>query len=219
MTDRPSLAQLRGRVFKHSGSGHPEIGNWLARRVGRPWAVYGTWAGGPAGLVGPRDHGRGAGLQPGGSGADRHRDAARVRGRGDPLLGSATGSTTSTARWPDGGDVASLGGVYFDYLLHHATALALGFALGFGLGCPRGVAALVGRGVRDRVGLDRAGIAQRLPLQGVLPEAQARRVVLSHRRRVGRSPFAPRRRGRGRGPGSRPGRWPRRASRTWSSSD
>src|SRR4051812_50127322 len=44
MIDRPSLAELRSRVFKHSGTGRPEVGNWLARRVGRPSAVYGTWA-------------------------------------------------------------------------------------------------------------------------------------------------------------------------------
>src|SRR4051794_34808278 len=38
--DRPTLAELRARVQKGR---HREIGNWLARRVGRPTAVYGTW--------------------------------------------------------------------------------------------------------------------------------------------------------------------------------
>ncbi|HEY2154406.1 MAG TPA: CDP-alcohol phosphatidyltransferase family protein, partial [Isosphaeraceae bacterium] len=38
--ERPSLAELRARVHKDR---HREIGNWLARRVGRPSAVYGTW--------------------------------------------------------------------------------------------------------------------------------------------------------------------------------
>ncbi len=38
--DRPTLAELRARVHKQH---HRTIGNWLARRVGRPSAVYGTW--------------------------------------------------------------------------------------------------------------------------------------------------------------------------------
>src|SRR5579883_893802 len=37
---RPTLAELRARVHK---ARHREIGNWLARRVARPSAVYGTW--------------------------------------------------------------------------------------------------------------------------------------------------------------------------------
>src|SRR5258707_1037711 len=37
---RPTLDELRGRVQKDR---HREIGNWLARRVARPTAVYGTW--------------------------------------------------------------------------------------------------------------------------------------------------------------------------------
>src|SRR6185437_10329954 len=40
MNDAPTLAQLRARVQKDR---HREIGNWLARRVARPSAVYGTW--------------------------------------------------------------------------------------------------------------------------------------------------------------------------------
>ena len=36
----PTLAELRARVQKDR---HREIGNWLARRVARPTAVYGTW--------------------------------------------------------------------------------------------------------------------------------------------------------------------------------
>src|SRR4029077_5857736 len=41
-TDRsaPTLAELRVRVQK---ARHREIGNWLARRVARPTAIYGTW--------------------------------------------------------------------------------------------------------------------------------------------------------------------------------
>src|SRR5215469_6588036 len=38
--DRPTLAELRAEAQK---ARHREIGNWLARRVGRPTAIYGTW--------------------------------------------------------------------------------------------------------------------------------------------------------------------------------
>ena len=36
----PTLDELRATVQKQR---HREIGNWLARRVARPSAVYGTW--------------------------------------------------------------------------------------------------------------------------------------------------------------------------------
>ena len=36
----PTLAELRATVQKQR---HREIGNWMARRVARPTAVYGTW--------------------------------------------------------------------------------------------------------------------------------------------------------------------------------
>ena len=35
----PTIAELRARVHKDR---HREIGNWLARRVARPTAVYGS---------------------------------------------------------------------------------------------------------------------------------------------------------------------------------
>ena len=38
---RPSLDELRASVQKQR---YREIGNWLARRIARPTAVYGTWA-------------------------------------------------------------------------------------------------------------------------------------------------------------------------------
>jgi hypothetical protein len=128
-TDRPTLAQLRSRVQKDR---HREIGNWLARRVARPTAVYGTWAA----------------LRLGAS-AHQVTCAAMLAG----LAGSfaiATGTRTGfvagvalahLAFWLDhvDGQVArwrgtsSLDGVYLDYLMHHACNLALGFALGYGL--------------------------------------------------------------------------------------
>src|SRR5580704_4600488 len=39
-TPGPTIAQLRAQVQKDR---HREIGNWLARRVARPTAVYGCW--------------------------------------------------------------------------------------------------------------------------------------------------------------------------------
>src|SRR5437763_8478794 len=41
MTRHPSLAEIRVKAHKCR---HREVGSWLARRVGRPSAVYGTWA-------------------------------------------------------------------------------------------------------------------------------------------------------------------------------
>lgn len=40
MNRSPTLSELRVRMQKDR---HREIGNWLARRWGRPTAVYGTW--------------------------------------------------------------------------------------------------------------------------------------------------------------------------------
>ena len=130
MTERPSLGDLRARVFKHSGSGRPEVGNWLARRVGRPSAVYGSWVAVRMGLP-----------------AHAITLAALVANLGGAVaigtgsqLGFVAGVVSlvigywldhvdgQVARWSK---TASLGGLYFDYLLHHATALAMGFALGF----------------------------------------------------------------------------------------
>ncbi len=147
MTSRPTLADLRGRVFKHSaehatGRAAPaagrrdprdrEIGNWLARRVGRPAAVYGTWLAVRLGLS-----------------ANQVTSLALAASLASAVL-IATGTrwgflsgiaVAHLAYWLDhvDGQVArwrgtsSLAGVYFDYLMHHAAAMALGFALGFGL--------------------------------------------------------------------------------------
>ncbi|MEO6811272.1 MAG: CDP-alcohol phosphatidyltransferase family protein, partial [Isosphaeraceae bacterium] len=165
MSERPTLSELRGRVFKHSAipssqflvpdsqsltcnqespTRNPEIGNWLARRVGRPSAVYGTWLAIRLGLS-----------------AHQVTLAALVIG-GAAALAIASGSRfgfvagvvlAHLAFWLDhvDGQVArwrgstSLDGVYFDYLMHHAFALTQGFALGYGLaahtGDPRWAAA------------------------------------------------------------------------------
>ena len=129
MTPHPTLAQLRARV--HKGR-HREIGNWLARRVGRPSAVYGTWA---AVRLGLSAHQVTLGATLAGLGA-----AASIA-TGD-RLGFVVGALLAhLAFWLDHVDgqvarwrgTASLDGVALDYLMHHASGLFLGFALGYGL--------------------------------------------------------------------------------------
>lgn len=132
MNDRPSLHELRLRVFKHSGSPLPEIGNVLARRIGRPSAIYGTWLAVRFGIS-----------------ANAITSLSLIAGlAGAAMIGS--GSRTAfiagvigliVSYWLDHVDgqvarwrgTASLSGVYFDYLLHYALNLAVGFAIGFGL--------------------------------------------------------------------------------------
>lgn len=129
MSEHPTLAQLRERVHKQR---YREIGNWLARRIARPSAVYGTWLAVRIGLS-----------------ANQVTSAALVA-----AVVAASGIATGTRAgfvigtilavlsfWLDRVDgqlarwygTASLDGVYFDYLMHHAANLALGFALGHGL--------------------------------------------------------------------------------------
>lgn len=132
MTDRPSLSELRSRVFKHSGSGCPEVGNWLSRRIGRPSAIYGTWLVSRTKI--PAHAVTLAALIANGLGALGIGSGLRL-GFVAGVIGLFVGYWLDhvdgqVARWRG---TSSLTGVYFDYLLHHATALMLGFALGFGL--------------------------------------------------------------------------------------
>lgn len=131
---RPSLAALRARVHKDR---HREIGNWLARRVGRPWAVYGTWLAVRLGVS-----------------AHQVTVAAIVVSAASALAiasGTRAGFVAGVALahlafWLDHVDgqvarwhgAASLDGVYLDYLMHHAIALGQGFALGYGLAARTG---------------------------------------------------------------------------------
>jgi hypothetical protein len=129
MSAAPSLDELRNRVQKGR---HREVGNWLARYIARPTAVYGCWLAVRLGLS-----------------ANQVTLAALVSsvasaiaiGSGD-RLGFITGVLLAhLAFWLDHVDgqvarwngSASLDGVYFDYLMHHVANLCLGFALGFGL--------------------------------------------------------------------------------------
>jgi hypothetical protein len=127
--ERPALAELRARVHKDR---HREIGNWLARKVGRPSAVYGTWL---AVRLGVSAH---------------QVTVAAILVSACSALAIASGTRAGfvagvtlahLAFWLDHVDgqvarwrgTASLDGVYLDYLMHHAIALMQGFALGYGL--------------------------------------------------------------------------------------
>ena len=125
----PTLAELRGRVHK---ARHREVGNWLARRIGRPSAVYGTWLAVRLGL------------------SAHAVTTLALFASGVSALAIGSGSRSGfvvgvalawLAFWLDHVDgqvarwrgSASLDGVYLDYLMHHAVALSQGFALGYGL--------------------------------------------------------------------------------------
>jgi hypothetical protein len=125
----PTIAELRARVQKDR---HREIGNWLARSVARPTAVYGCWLAIRVGLT-----------------ANQvtmialvcSLTAAAAIGTGDRLLFIIGVFLAQLSYWLDhvDGQVArwrgtsSLDGVYLDYLMHHAANLTLGFGLGYGL--------------------------------------------------------------------------------------
>jgi phosphatidylglycerophosphate synthase len=127
--DRPTLAQLRAVVQKGR---HREIGNWLARRVARPSAVYGTWLAVRLGISAHQATLAALAASFGG---------AAAIGSGSRLGFAAGVGLCFLAFWLDHVDgqiarwrgTASLDGVYYDYVMHHAANLALGFALGFGL--------------------------------------------------------------------------------------
>jgi len=126
---RPTLAELRARAQKGR---HREVGNWLARRIGRPAAIYGCWLAVRLGLSAHQVTclALAASLSAAGLIATGE--------RGLFVLGVALAQLAfwldhvdgQVARWRG---TASLDGVYFDYLLHHVANLALGFALGYGL--------------------------------------------------------------------------------------
>jgi hypothetical protein len=132
--ESPSLAELRSRVHKDR---HREIGNWLARRVGRPSAVYGTWL---AVRVGASAH------QVTIAALTAALVSALSIGTGSRAGFIAGVALAHLAFWLDHVDgqvarwrgSASLDGVYFDYLMHHAIALSQGFALGYGLAASTG---------------------------------------------------------------------------------
>jgi phosphatidylglycerophosphate synthase len=130
----PTLAELRARA--HKGR-HREIGNWLARRVARPTAIYGTWL---AIRLGVSAH------QVTVAASVSSLAAAIAIGSGTQALFVVGVALAHLAFWLDhvDGQVArwrgsvSLDGVYLDYVMHHAANLATGFALGYGLATQSG---------------------------------------------------------------------------------
>jgi hypothetical protein len=130
----PTIAELSAAAQKGR---HREVGNWLARRVFRPTAIYGSWLAVRLGLS-----------------AHQVTAAAWLCG----LAGAAaiaTGDRTmfvlgvflahlafwldhvdgQVARWSG---TAGVDGVYLDYMMHHACNLALGFGLGYGIAAQTG---------------------------------------------------------------------------------
>jgi len=130
----PTLAELRARVQK---ARHREIGNWLARRVARPTAVYGTWMAVRLGL---------SAHQVSVASWLSSMAAAVAIGSGTRAMFVVGVGLAHVAFWLDHVDgqvarwrgTASLDGTYLDYLMHHAANLATGFALGYGLAARSG---------------------------------------------------------------------------------
>jgi phosphatidylglycerophosphate synthase len=131
---------------------HREIGSWLARHVGRPAAVYGTWLAVRVGIT-----------------ANQVTIAALMASAA-AVVALATGTRAGfvagvalahfsfwldhvdgqVARWRG---TASLTGVYLDYLMHHATTLGLAFGLGYGLAERSGDLHWVAAGFASALGL------------------------------------------------------------------
>ncbi len=132
----PTLDELRTRV--HKGR-HREIGNWLACHIARPAAVYGTWLAVRLGL---------SAHQVTAAAWVTSMAAAAAIGWGTRGMFVAGVALSHLAFWLDRVDgqlarwrgTASLDGVYLDYLMHHATNMATGFALGYGLASRSGEA-------------------------------------------------------------------------------
>jgi hypothetical protein len=131
---RPTIAELGASVQKER---HREIGNWLARRIARPTAVYGCWLAIRLGL---------SAHQVTLAALVSSLFAAIAIGTGDRIYFVAGVMLLQLGFWLDhvDGQVArwrgtvSLDGVYLDYVMHHAANLALGFALGYGLAARTG---------------------------------------------------------------------------------
>jgi len=129
MSRQPTLEALRATVQKGR---HREIGNWMARHIARPTAIYGTWL-----AVRLRLSAHQVTLAAMGASCC----AAMSIGTGN-RLGFVAGAVLlhlgfwldhvdgQVARWRQ---TASLDGVYLDYLMHHTVNFALGFGLGYGL--------------------------------------------------------------------------------------
>ena len=111
---------------------HREIGNWLARKVARPTAVFGCWVAIRFGLSAHQVTlvALGSWLFSAGAIGTGNR-LCFVIGVVLALLGYWLDHVDGqVARWRG---TSSLDGVYLDYIMHHSANLTLGFFLGFGL--------------------------------------------------------------------------------------
>jgi hypothetical protein len=130
----PTLAALRATVQKKH---HREIGNWLARRVARPTAIYGTWLAIRLGLSAHQ--------------VTLLALTASAAATLALMVGTPSGFVAGIALahlafWLDHVDgqvarwrgTACLDGVYLDYMMHHAANLGLAFGLGYGLAAQSG---------------------------------------------------------------------------------
>jgi hypothetical protein len=133
-SQHPTISELRARVHKDRPR---EIGNWLARRVARPTAVYGCWLAIRLGLTAHQVTLAALMSSIGGSVAiGTGNRFGFIAGVLLALLGFWLDHVDGqVARWRG---TTSLDGVYFDYLMHHLANLALGFALGYGLAARSG---------------------------------------------------------------------------------
>jgi hypothetical protein len=132
--ERPTIAELNLRVHK---ARHREIGSWLARRVGRPAAVYGTWCALRLGITANQ-------VTLAAILASMAAVVAIATGTRAGFIGGVALAHLSfwldhvdgqVARWR--GSV-NLSGVYLDYLMHHFATLGLAFGLGYGLAARTG---------------------------------------------------------------------------------
>jgi phosphatidylglycerophosphate synthase len=130
----PTISDLRHSVYKERSR---EIGNWMARRIARPTAVYGCWLAIRLGL---------SAHQVTAAALVCATLAAVAIATGSRYLFIAGVLLAHLGFWLDhvDGQVArwrgtvSLDGVYFDYVMHHVINLLLGFALGYGLAADSG---------------------------------------------------------------------------------
>jgi hypothetical protein len=198
MIQRPTLAELRARVHKDR---HREIGNWLARRVARPSAVYGTWLAVRLGLT--ANQVTLAALAS--SAAAAVAIATGTRG------GFAAGvALAHLAFWLDHVDgqvarwnrTASLDGVFLDYVMHHAANLMLGFALGYGLAARTGALRWAAAGFAVALGWAGLNLANDCRYKAFFQ--RLKRETMTYRVDSGSG-----------GRPAPPGPWPRRGLRAW----
>ena len=153
----PRDRQLAGAAGRAADGRLRDLAGRPARALGAPGHAARRWLADGGGRAGDRRPGRGAGSSLGVALAHLAFWLDHVDGQ--------------VARWRG---TASLDGVYLDYLMHHAANLGLGFGLGYGLAARTGDPRWAAAGFAIALGWAGPEPAQRLPLQGVLPAAEAR---------------------------------------------